>query len=68
MLIQSLGGTVGYVKTKSLPSIIAGWSVGLLCEWCIQRHEHLEHKLTRLGAKTYSADIDSKTASRTASS
>lgn len=24
------GGTMGYVKTRSLPSIIAGWSVGLL--------------------------------------
>lgn len=24
---------MGYVRTKSLPSIIAGWSVGLLCEY-----------------------------------
>ncbi|CAN8099316.1 unnamed protein product [Discula destructiva] len=28
--LTSVGGTVGYLKTRSLPSIIAGWSVGLL--------------------------------------
>lgn len=25
------GGTMGYVKTGSIPSIAAGWTVGVLC-------------------------------------
>ncbi|RAK99082.1 TMEM14 family protein [Aspergillus ibericus CBS 121593] len=29
-LLTSLGGTIGYIRTKSLPSIITGLSIGFL--------------------------------------
>jgi uncharacterized membrane protein (UPF0136 family) len=30
--LTAAGGTIGYVRTKSKPSVIAGTAVGLLCK------------------------------------